>query len=250
MIRATPVHILLAWLSVTPGLAWADTPPALPAQAEPAATFGHLRDYLNTSPLDFKTSYVVQGTLATKGSLQFFIQRPNAFRIESTVGRRSYVTISDGKVMTIYTPKDKKFAQLPAPDRPSDGLRMVSGLMGLESAVLRFLDIVDGVAAGRDDLQVKAAGLETIAGGQCEGFTVVETTDAVVNTWKIWLQKNQIPLPCKFEIRSSEDALSSQSNEFICTQPSPKFPADKFVFTPPEGGKKVDVGDLNLDPSL
>lgn len=247
MLRKMSFHFLFAWMSAASCLAQAETPPSTSAQAEPAVVFGRLHQYLDTSPLDFRTSFVAQSDTPLRGSLQFLIQRPNLFRIESVVERDSYVIVSDGQVMTIYVPKEKKFAQLAAPTRPSEGLKMVTGLMGMESQVLRFMDVVDDVAAGGKDLQVSATGSETISGTQCDRFTVVEATDAFTNTWKVWLQKSQIPLPCKFETGSS-DILGSQTNEFNWKQPSPPFPSGTFVFTPPQGSEKVSVGDLGLEP--
>ena len=124
---------------------------------------------------------------------------------------------------------------------------MVTGLMGMESQVLRFMGVVDEVAAGRKDLQVNATGSETIGGRQCDRFTVVESLVDVTNTWKVWLENSQIPLPCKFET-SSSDFPGTQTNEFSWKQPSPPFPSDTFVFTPPQGSQKVSVGDLGLEP--
>src|SRR5262245_38585584 len=115
MLRKTPFYFLLSWLSVTSCLAQSDPPPATVAQAKPAAVFGYLREYLDTSPLDFRISFVVDGLTRRRGWIQFFVQRPNSFRIESVMGGVSYVTVSDGQVMTIYVPKNKKFAQFPAP---------------------------------------------------------------------------------------------------------------------------------------
>lgn len=245
MLRATLFYLLVVWMSVTSCLAQTQTPSSTPSETDPAVIFGRLRDYLDNNPLDFKTSFVVGGDAPFRGSMQFFIQRPNLFRVESTIAHRSYVIVSDGQVMTIYVPKDKKFAQLPAPARPASALRIGAGLMGLESKVLEFIDVVDDIAAGRKDLRVSAAGSETIAGKQCDGFTVVDATVAVTNTWKVWLQKSQIPLPCKLETRSS-DFLSTQTNEFSWKQPAPAFARDTFVFTPPPGGENVSVGDLGL----
>lgn len=247
MLRTPSFYFLFVWMSVTPCLAQADTPPSNSAPTEAAAVFGRLRDYLKTNPLDFKTSFVAQGLTPLKGEFQFLVQRPKSFRIDSKIGRDSYLVVSDGQVMTIYVPKNNKYAQVPAPALPTEGLNIVSGLMATESQVLRFIGVVDAVAEGQKEVHIGAAGSETIGGKECEHFTIVEATEAVTNTWKVWLQKGQIPLPCKFEAQSS-DFMGSQTNEFSWKQPSPPFPSDTFVFTPPKGSKKVSVGDLGLEP--
>ncbi|MCB1485131.1 MAG: DUF2092 domain-containing protein [Hyphomicrobiaceae bacterium] len=230
--------------------AHAETATSTKSSAEPAVVFERLRSYVASNPLDFKTTYVVQGELNSRGSMQFFVERPKSFRIDSKIGDRSYEIISDGKVMTIFTPKDKKYAQLDAPARPAEGLSLVTGLMGVESAVLGLLDVVDDIATGKTELQISAGGSETIGGNQCDGYTIVQNTDTGPNTWKVWLRKGETPLPCKLESKGSDESLITQSNEFSWNVPSPAFPADKFVFTPPAGSEKVDVGDLDLGPAL
>ena len=85
-----------------------------------------------------------------RGSSHFLIRQPNLVRIETDSGDRSYLTISDGKVMTIYNPRQRKFAQMTAPDSPAAVYGMLTGEMGAESQVLRFLGVVDDVVAGAD----------------------------------------------------------------------------------------------------
>ncbi|MGE0054412.1 MAG: DUF2092 domain-containing protein [Hyphomicrobium sp.] len=251
MKRAAPSFFLLfACLSLSSYSAHAETATSTKSSADPAVVFEQLRSYVASNPLDFKTTYVVQGELSSRGSMQFFVQRPNSFRIDSKVGNRSYEIISDGKVMTIFTPKDKKYAQLDAPAHPSGGLSLVTGLMGVESAVLGLLDVVDDIAAGKKDLQISSGGSETIGGNQCDEFTIVQNTDTGANTWKVWLRKGETPLPCKLETKGSDESLITQSNEFSWNVPSPEFPPDKFAFTPAAGSQKVDVGDLDLGPAL
>ena len=220
------------------------------SSGEPAAVFSRLRDYLVSKPLDFQTTFTAHsdtvGTL--RGTLHFLVQRPNLFRIESSSGHGSYVVISDGKVMTIYKPKDQKYAQLPAPSTPREGLGLVTGLMAMESQTLVLLGVIEDVAEGGKGLQVTVGDTEAIGGRQCEGFTIVETTEVVTTKWKVWLEKSDVPLVCKFVTGSTETlADAMQTNQFSWKQ-NPVFPPDAFVFTPPKGSEKVDVGGLGLEP--
>jgi len=220
------------------------------ASGEPAAVFGRLRDYLVSKPLDFQTTFTAHSdTLGTlRGALHFLVQRPNLFRIESSSGHASYVVISDGKVMTIYKPKDQKYAQVPAPSTPREGLGLVTGLMAMESQTLVLLGVIEDIADGGKGLQVTAGGTEAISGRQCDGFTIVETMEVVTTKWKVWLEKSDVPLVCKFVTGSTESlAHAMQTNEFSWKQ-SPVFPPDAIAFTPPNGSEKADVGGLGLEP--
>jgi outer membrane lipoprotein-sorting protein len=140
-----------------------------------------IADYLVSNPLDFQTTFTARSdTLGTlQETLHFLVQRPNLFRIESSSGHGSYVVISDGKVMTIYKPRDQKYAQVPAPSTPREGLGLVTGLMAMESQTLVLLGVIEDVAEGGNGLQVTVGDTETNSGRQCEGFTIVETTEVV-----------------------------------------------------------------------
>ena len=64
--------------------------------------------------------------------------------------------------MTIYNPKQRKFAQTTAPDLPAAAFGLLSGEIGVEAQVLDFLRVVDDVVAGSDDIKVAAAGSAAI----------------------------------------------------------------------------------------
>ncbi len=252
MFRTILLSPLFACIFATACLAQEQPPSPSPkaTPSEPAATFGRLRDYLVSKPLDFQTTFVAHSdTLGTlQGSLHFLVQRPNLFRIESSSGHGSYVVISDGKVMTIYKPKEGKYAQLPAPSSARQGLGLVTGLMAMESQTLVLLGVIEDIATGGKGFQVTSGNTETIGGRPCDSFSIVEATEEFTTKWKVWLEKSDVPLVCKFVTGSTESlADAMQTNEFSWKQ-DPAVPADVFVFTPPKGSEKVDVGGLGLEP--
>ena len=108
--------------------------------------------------------------------------------------------------------------------------------------------MIEDVAAGSKGLQVTAAGAENIGVRPCDGFTIVEATEEATTKWKVWLERSDVPLVCKF-VTGSTDSLADamQTNEFTWKL-NPVFPPDAFVFTPPKGSEKVDVGSLGLEP--
>jgi len=253
MLYRSLLYPLVAWILASPSLAQdqTETPKFAPsdlatsASGEPDAIFKRLHDYLKSSPLAFETSFDArsQGDELYRGSAHFLIRQPNLLRIETSSGDRSYVVISDGKVLTIYNPHLRKYAQMPAPDSPAAAFGVLTGEMGVESQVLNFLGAADDVVAGADGMKVAAAGSSTIAGRQCDGFTVVDRLGD--NKWEAWLEKNDVPLLCKLIYHSVDGP--AQTNEFSW-KPTPVFSPDTFVFSPPEGSTKVDVGSLGLAP--
>ena len=87
---------------------------------------------------------------------------PNLLRIETSSGRNAYIVISDGKVMTIYNPKQRKFAQTTAPRFTRCCVWFAFRRNRCRAQVLDFLRVVDDVVAGSDDIKVAAAGSAAI----------------------------------------------------------------------------------------
>jgi hypothetical protein len=247
------LYPLVAWMLASTCVAQAQTEPPKLAPSDsvgsdssgPGAIFKRLHDYVKNSQLDFETSFDArsQGDELYRGTAHFQIRQPNLLRIETASGDHSYLTISDGKVLTIYNPHERKFAQMPAPDSPAAAFGLLTGEMGVESQVLDFLRVVDDVVAGSGDVKLAAAGSGTIGGRQCDKFTVVERMGD--NRWEAWLEKSEVPLLCKLVYQNVDGP--AQTNEFSW-KPNPVFSQDTFVFSPPEGSTKVDVGSLGLSP--
>ena len=211
------------------------------ASSEPAVIFKRLRDYVKSNPIDFETSFnaQTQGTELFKGKAHFLIRQPNLLRVETSAGERSYLIVSDGKILTIYSPRQRKYAQMPAPASPAAAVALVSGEMGVESQVLNFIGVVDDVVTGAAGPSVSTAGSNTIGGRKCDRFTVVGQMGD--EKWEAWLENSEVPLLCKLNYHNIDGPV--QTNEFTWKL-NPALPPETFFFSPPEGSTKVDVGSL------
>ena len=247
MRHTTSFFSLFAWLLAAPCLAQTtDTASA------PQAVFKRLQDAMGSDPLDFQTTIVSRdeylGTV--RGKAHFVIRRPNAFRIEGSLGRASYILVSDGQTMTIYNPHEQKFAELPAPASPDEGLSLLAGLASAQSRILDLVEVIQEVASGSERTRVTLAGTNTIGGRQCDHFNIVGTTAMRVARWEVWLEQKETPIPCKFMVTSSDGVSRDiETNEFS-SKLNPVFSSDEFKFTAPAGSEKVDsVGALGLRPA-
>jgi outer membrane lipoprotein-sorting protein len=238
---------LFASMLVTPCLAQTTE-----TGSEPQAVFKRLQDFVASNTLDFKTSVDSRSeTLGTmRGSVHYLIKRPNLFRIDGSIGGDTYALVSDGQVMTIYNAGEQRFTDLPAPESPSQGIGMLTGLASIESQVLKLVGVLDDVAKGTQGVTVTAAGSETIGGRQCDRFMVVENPDGwYPEKWEVWLEQKEVPLPCKFVVSSSSGLTRDvQTNEFAWV-PNPPLTPETFKFEAPKGSSKVEsVGALGLHP--
>jgi outer membrane lipoprotein-sorting protein len=240
---------LFAWMLAAPCLAQ-----AAGTGSEPQAVFKRLQDFVGSNVLDFKTSVDARDeTLGTtRGSVHYLIKRPNLFRIEGTIGGDNYALVSDGQVMTIYNAGEHKFTDLPAPESAAGGMSILTGLASIESQVLKFVGVLDDVAKEVKGVTITASGSETIGDRQCDRFKIVESSDdGYSEKWDVWLERKEVPLPCRFVVSGSSGlARDVQTNEFSWV-PNPAVTAETFKFDAPKGSVKVgSVGELGLRPPI
>jgi hypothetical protein len=211
------------------------------------ATFKRLNDHLRSSEFQFQTSYDSRNTSlgASRGSAKFFVARPNLLRVELSGNGFSYLIVSDGKLFTIYDEKKRKYAQLPAPEKPIQAVNLFTGLAVFEAQVLRFLGTVGDVANGDPSVRIYEGGSELIHDTQCSRYSIGYASDRDSDKWDVWLKTNGVPLPCKTVV-SNQDKGNEQTNLYDWTNGGSN--PDAFTFNPPAGSTKVGAGDLDMRP--
>ncbi len=228
---------ILALTFLCTGLAQAET------SVTTKATFKKLDDYLQNNALDFETAFnaTADGNALYRGTGHFIMQQPNALRADTNLQGNTYLVISDGSALTIYNQRQKKYSQTPAQPSLTASFGFFSGELGIDSQILNFMDIVHNVVVGGDSAAVAAAGSEQIDGKSCDKFTITDTSGD--ETWQAWLRTGGEPLLCKLVYRSVDGP--EQINTFRWN-PTPQISPQTFVFSPPAGSAKVDVGDLSM----
>lgn len=211
------------------------------------AVFKKLNDYLRSSDVQFQTSYDSRNTSlgASRGTARFFVARPNLLRVELSGSGFSYLIVSDGTVFTIYDEKKRKYAQLPAPEKPIQAVNLFTGLAVFEAQVLRFLGAISDVANGDPSVRINVGGSERVQDTQCNRYSIGYASDRDADKWDVWLDNSGVPLPCKTVLMSQNNG-NVQTNLYDWT--NGRSPPDTFTFNPPAGSTKVDIGDLDMRP--
>jgi len=212
------------------------------------STLKELRDYINAEQaMDFRTTLHSSSNVldtSSQGTAHFLVQRPNLFRIDVSNGGASYAYVSDGTVLTIYNIPRKAFAQIAARPTVQGNMTLIAGLMSFQARIFDLFAALDQASDGSDAITITAKGAGTVGGHDCDRFNV----KTMVEKWDVWVEKAAPHLPCKLVSGDVDDpAATVQINEFTWKK-APKFAPDTFVFSPPAGAKKGDVGDVLASP--
>jgi hypothetical protein len=219
-----------------------------PAQNEDTQeVFKRLDDYIKNNAIQFSTTYSAQNVAlgSSRGIAHFFVERPNLLHIEFSGSGFSYLMTSDGKILTIYDAKTRKYAQRSAPAKPIEAVNLFTGLAAFQARVLQFLGLVGDVASGDTDLTVNKAGIERVGGLNCTRYEIRYANGVDSDKWTAWLREDGVPLPCKSFIKSADEG-SEQTNLYNWSDKLSR--AQAYSFKPPSGSTEVSLSDLELRP--
>lgn len=193
----------------------------------------HIVSYIQQCPGYRIAGY---GTLSSSAAQQF--------RIEASTGKASFQYISDGTVLTIYNIPQKTYAQVAARGTLQGNMSLLAGLMGFQARIFDFFAALDQASEGTGSVQITEKGTGAVGGRECDRFIVT----TMVEKWDVSLEKPAPHLPCKLVSGDVDDPSATlQVNEFTWEK-APNFTPDTFVFSPPPGTKKTDVGGALASP--
>ncbi|SFV34326.1 DUF2092 domain-containing protein [Hyphomicrobium facile] len=207
-----------------------------------------LRAYIDAQQtMDFKTAFHTSSNvlnIESQGSAHFLVRKPNQFRIEVSAQNASYEYVSDGTVLTILNIPQKTYAQVAARATVQGNMSLIAGLMGFQARIFDFFAALDQASDGLASIQITAKGAGTVGGRECDRFIMT----SMVEKWDVSLEMPAPHLPCKLVSGDVDDpSATSQVNEFTWEK-APNITPDTFVFSPPPGSKKTDVGSVLAAP--
>lgn len=234
---------------------WVMPASALPAQAEPASSqprveadadqiLKSMSSYLKglasfsvnfNSDLEIVTYAGEKLQFSSSGDV--VVQRPGQIRATRKGGVVDAMFNYDGKTLTILAKGINAYAQFPIPgtiDDALDGARDETGFH-FAGADLLYSDVYPGL-----NLEVESGryiGVVMVNGVECHHLAY----RAKDIDWQIWLQTGDKPLPLKYVITSKWVTAAPQFTLRLRDwNENPKFDATTFVFSPPEGARKLN----------
>jgi hypothetical protein len=173
----------------------------------------------------------------SSGSVQ--VSRPDKLRVARTGGYSDLELVFDGKMFTVNDKDHNDYAQTETSgsvDQLIDVLREKNGISAPGADLLfsqafdvLMADVIDGVHIGQG----------IIDGVECDHLAF-RNPDI---DWQIWIETGARPIPRKYVITSKAVTGAPQYTLRI-KEWKTEVAADAFAFSPPQGAKKIALGDL------
>lgn len=173
------------------------------------------------------------------------LQRPNHLRAHRRGLVRDQEFVYDGKQFAFYGKTAGLYAIVDAPGDIDALLDFAVDDLGmyLPGRDLFYSDVYAGLI--HDIESGYYVGKVPMNGGVCHHLVF---RGAEVD-WQIWIQDGDQALPCRYTITSKWiTGAPEYSIDFKRWDTSPELGPDTFRFTPPEGARKVDADDPQLQP--
>lgn len=188
------------------------------------------------------TTSTIEVVLTSGQKIQFdnaaaaSVQRPDKLVARRRGDLVNQVFYYDGKHLSLYSPDEKYYATVAAPNtlestldfaRESLDIIMPAGdLLYRNAFELLTADVKSGFVVGKG----------VVGGVRCDHLAF---RNADVD-WQIWIEEGARPLPRKYVITSTQVAGSPQFAVLASWNTAPKFAAGTFAFTPAKDAKKID----------
>ncbi len=178
--------------------------------------------------------------IATDGTVDLLIQRPNRMRVEITSDARHRMFFYDGKSFTMWARLVNYYATVPAPPTLAQLNDVLADKYDIE------LPLADLFYWGTDQAKVnlvKSAidvGPSQVGGVSSEHLAFrQEGVD-----WQLWVQSGQYPLPRKLVITTTSDEARPQYTSILTWNLAPAFNDAAFTFDPPADAHKIALKEV------
>jgi len=241
------VAIVVACVTAAPGAALAQqatTKPAPAGEIEPKAiealkTMGAYLRTLKTFTVRSETT--IDEVLDTGqkvqfgGTVEYRVRAPNRLRADVNSDRKQRQYFYDGKTMTVYGPRNKYYASVPASGTIGELVQAAEQKHGLDLP-LSDLFLWGTDKAGLDDIKSAAyIGPARVGGIDCDHYAYRQQDV----DWQLWIQRGKTPLPCKMVITTTQEASQPQYVALLKWDLAPRLDDAVFKFAPPKDAKRI-----------
>jgi hypothetical protein len=164
-------------------------------------------------------------------------RRPDRLRADVVSERKQRVFYYDGTTLTLYAPRVKLYAAVPAPPTIRETIDMAGERLGLDLPLADlFLWGTERAPTG-DITRADHLGPGRIDGVECDQFAFRQ---AGVD-WQVWIQKGASPVPRKLVITTTAEPAQPQYIAVLRWELSPTHDEAMFTFVPPPDAQKIAI---------
>jgi hypothetical protein len=223
-----------------------ESPPPVVDQGATQA-LSRMGDYLRTLK-----AFRIQAVVSTEEVLQdgqkveitnrvdVLAERPNRLRVELQSDRKQRVFFFDGKSFTLFAPRQKFYAVVPAPATINELAKMLEEKYGIDLPLVDLFRWGSPEASFADIKAAKDFGSSVVDGVTTDHYGFRQ--DGL--DWQVWIQSGAHPLPKKLVLTTTTDESRPQHSATYTWNLAPSYNTAAFEFTPADDVKRIPIAEV------
>ena len=168
-------------------------------------------------------------------TVDLWVKRPNALRVDSISDRQRRQFFYDGKTFTLYAPGMGYYAQVNAPPTIEALIDMIQDRYDVEMPLVDLFNFGTARSSREAIRSAIVVGPAKIGGAETDQYAYRQ--DDV--DWQIWIEKGERALPRKLVITTRDEPSEPQYVALMTWNLEPKFEPQSFGFVPPAGSQRI-----------
>jgi hypothetical protein len=169
------------------------------------------------------------------GAAHLKVRRPDRLQVDISNARKQRQIFYDGKSVTVYGPRLKYYATVPAPPTLRETVEVLARKYGIETPLADLFYWGSEESAVADIKVARHIGPATIDGKQADQYAFRQ--DGV--DWQLWIQQGAQALPLKMAITSTAQPAQPTYTVGLRWNVAARPQETAFVFKPPPGAMKI-----------
>lgn len=171
------------------------------------------------------------------GTVAYRYVAPNRLSLQMRSDRQHRDFVYDGKTLTLWAPRMKLYASVPAPATTAELVQIADRDYGVSFPLADLFLWGTDKAAGDDVTEAMYVGPAQIAGQRCDHYAFRQA-DA---DWQLWIRQGASPLPCRLVITTTSEPEQPQYTAQFKWDLAAKPGASSFRFAPPADARRIGI---------
>ena len=172
-----------------------------------------------------------------EGTLQYVVRTPDRFRGDINTDRKQRQIIYDGKTLTVFAPRMRYYASVPAPSTIGATLDTARIRYGIEFPIADLFlwgTPRDGL---KDLMSAQDIGPAHVGGNDTEQYAFRQRGV----DWQLWIARGAMPLPVKLVITTTSEEAQPRYAATLNWNLTPVVSDAVFAFVPPRDASRITL---------
>ena len=171
------------------------------------------------------------------GTVDYRYAAPGRLRLEMRSDRQHRDIVYDGKTLTLWAPRMKLYASVPAPATTAELVQVAARDYGVSFPLADLFLWGTDRSAAEDVTEAMYVGPARVAGQRCDHYAFRQ---ADVD-WQLWIRQGASPLPCRLVITTKSEPEQPQYTAQFKWDLEAKPGAASFRFSPPADARRIEI---------